>query len=476
MFAPAPEAPAGAGWPRRGARFRNLCGGTLGGALLIAALAAPVLFYRLGEEEVSGTICERVAITAREMWRTGEWVLPRLNGELRLQKPPLAYWLPGAFATLRGEFDDLTLRLPFALASLSAVLFTFLAARLLLGTEGGLLAAIVLLTSELFMRESHGASADVVLLFTVAGAWWAYLQGRAGAGAMPSEGRPALRWPRVVFYAFVGLGVLAKGPVVIVATVVPPLVEAVATRSREPVRVLWSPTGIALFLVLGLAWPALVILRLGDGAPAALCLILAVLFAAGPPASAWAREAVGDDVWRALDEAFASTPGSLVLAGAIVFGGVVLVWRLLRSDRAFLPYLAVAAAAAAFMAPYRDIKLAARSREGVRAGAESVSALLGLEVPLHAVGGDLGALPAGTAYYLDRPLHFVGEEPARISALPAGSALLASEEHVRVLEGLDGYRLVFALNPGARRERERFLLLEKPAVASGERRTSGGTP
>lgn len=106
------------------------------GALL--AVAAPLIFSRISSHEVKDVVEERVAITAREMWRAGEWVLPTLNGRPRLEKPPLAYWLVEATAFLRGKFDDVTLRLPFAFLALGAVSFAFGTGCLLLGTEGGL--------------------------------------------------------------------------------------------------------------------------------------------------------------------------------------------------------------------------------------------------------------------------------------------------------------------------------------------------
>ena len=38
----------------------------------------------------------RIAETAREMVVDGDWLVPHYNGEVRLQKPPLTYWLTTA--------------------------------------------------------------------------------------------------------------------------------------------------------------------------------------------------------------------------------------------------------------------------------------------------------------------------------------------------------------------------------------------
>jgi len=62
-------------------------------------LALPLLMAGLGTPVARRTQEARVLETAREMldsthWR--QWMIPRLNGVLRMEKPPLAYWLTAA--------------------------------------------------------------------------------------------------------------------------------------------------------------------------------------------------------------------------------------------------------------------------------------------------------------------------------------------------------------------------------------------
>jgi 4-amino-4-deoxy-L-arabinose transferase-like glycosyltransferase len=85
-------------------------------ALWIAAL--PLLLFGLGTPVVQRTQEARVLETAREMldsrdWR--QWMIPRLNGQVRLQKPPLAYWVAAGSIKVLGV-NDFAGRLPFALA------------------------------------------------------------------------------------------------------------------------------------------------------------------------------------------------------------------------------------------------------------------------------------------------------------------------------------------------------------------------
>ncbi|MBI4605570.1 MAG: glycosyltransferase family 39 protein [Planctomycetes bacterium] len=226
--------------------------------ILLAALSAPVLTWRLGEPEVSGVLEARVAITAREMGRKGEWVLPTMHGEPRLQKPPLAYWLVILAAEVRGRVDEWALRAPFALLGAGTVLFAWGLGSLLLGGRWGVLAALALLTSPLFQKELRLAASDGALAFAAAGAWWLHALARKAV----EEGREGCA-ARVGFWLLVAAGALAKGPVILALVLLPALVEAAAARSRAPLKALWSPSGIALCLVLSLAWPALVVREVG---------------------------------------------------------------------------------------------------------------------------------------------------------------------------------------------------------------------
>jgi 4-amino-4-deoxy-L-arabinose transferase-like glycosyltransferase len=60
----------------------------------------------------------RRALPVQAMLTGGNWLLPRLNGELYITKPPLFYWLGAMVAELRGAADEWAVRLPSALAVL----------------------------------------------------------------------------------------------------------------------------------------------------------------------------------------------------------------------------------------------------------------------------------------------------------------------------------------------------------------------
>jgi 4-amino-4-deoxy-L-arabinose transferase-like glycosyltransferase len=223
----------------------------------IACLALPLFAFNAAERPVTGVLEERVAITSREMWRAGEWIVPTMNGEIRLQKPPLAYWMAEGFAACRGVFDDWTLRFPFAILSVGTALLVGCAGKALAGPNAGLLAAIALLTSALFVKEGHLATPDPVLFFSAAGAWLFQIRARQRLERGPNA------IDRIALHAFLSLGFLAKGPVILLLVLAPSLLEAVVARSRDPLRPFWSPIGIGLFALAAVFWPLAVIYELG---------------------------------------------------------------------------------------------------------------------------------------------------------------------------------------------------------------------
>jgi hypothetical protein len=83
--------------PSRGVLRAALC------ALLVVWLGA--LLHDLGTRPISPTAEQRCDDVMQEMVRSGDWLVPRRNGAVRLQKPPLAYWSASATAALTGRAD-----------------------------------------------------------------------------------------------------------------------------------------------------------------------------------------------------------------------------------------------------------------------------------------------------------------------------------------------------------------------------------
>jgi 4-amino-4-deoxy-L-arabinose transferase-like glycosyltransferase len=124
-------------------------------------LAVIPLFLALGAPPVQRTQEARVLETARQMLGRSphNWLIPSLNNEIRLRKPPLAYWMAGASFSLLGVSPTAG-RLPTALVSWLTLGVTFSIARRLFNTRVAILSAACLLGSYLFFRHGRLAETD----------------------------------------------------------------------------------------------------------------------------------------------------------------------------------------------------------------------------------------------------------------------------------------------------------------------------
>ena len=225
--------------------------------LLLVAFCGFLFFYGLGAFGLLGADEPRYAQIAREMLDRSDWVTPVLNDKPWLEKPPLYYWqamvcygAARAFLPAGDGVNEQTARLPGAIdaALLIAAIYFFLR-RFRAGTE--LDGALVTASCAGVIGFAHAAATDMPLAatFTIALlAWYAWHESRQ---------RAAL----AIFYLFLALGTLAKGPVAPVLAAVIVVIFAASKRDRHIIlNTLWLP-GILLFLVVALPWYVAVQMR-----------------------------------------------------------------------------------------------------------------------------------------------------------------------------------------------------------------------
>jgi 4-amino-4-deoxy-L-arabinose transferase-like glycosyltransferase len=190
---------------------------------------------------------------ATAMLRSGDLVVPRLQGFPYLEKPPLAYWLiAGAFRLLgRGEFAA---RLPVAVLGLAGIAAVFTLARSVLGASAGWLSAGVLaLTTQWFLQARY-MTTDMILSGWMTIALAAFFLG------FHAKRRGAY----LVFFLAMAMATLAKG---IIGVVLPCGVVAVFvawTRRWKLLGEMRPVLGAALFLAIVVPWFALVERRIPE--------------------------------------------------------------------------------------------------------------------------------------------------------------------------------------------------------------------
>jgi 4-amino-4-deoxy-L-arabinose transferase-like glycosyltransferase len=105
---------------RAGLRDPLGAGGRAGFALLLA-VALVVVLHDLGGRSLHRMDSPRWGELAREVLRTGEWIVPVHDGGLYANKPPLYLWAIAAPAAATGEVTPVLVRLPSALAFVALV-------------------------------------------------------------------------------------------------------------------------------------------------------------------------------------------------------------------------------------------------------------------------------------------------------------------------------------------------------------------
>ena len=106
----------------------------------------------------------RFALVAQDMLRSGDWLFPRVGGDLYADKPPLFFWLMAASMALTGSLQ-VGFLLPSLLAGIGTTLLVYDLLRRARGREVALAGAFVLLITFQFVWQARQAQIDGVLCF-----------------------------------------------------------------------------------------------------------------------------------------------------------------------------------------------------------------------------------------------------------------------------------------------------------------------
>lgn len=215
------------------------------GYALLALLAIRLL--ALWAIPLTDTTEARYAEIARKMLETGNWVTPLHDyGVPFWAKPPLSTWLSAASMGLFGV-NEFAARLPALLLAIGALWLTADLMRRRAGNDAAMAAALILGGGLLFYGAAGTVMTDPSLMFCVTLSQVAFWH------AMSGGGRP---W-RYAFFAGLGLGLLAKGPLAVVLVGMPIFVWVLV---RNQWKALWRElpwiSGTLLAAAIALPWYA----------------------------------------------------------------------------------------------------------------------------------------------------------------------------------------------------------------------------
>jgi 4-amino-4-deoxy-L-arabinose transferase-like glycosyltransferase len=207
-------------------------------SLLLFLLALSILFAHVGEGHLANFDDCYYAQKAKEMVRSGSWLTPTYEGQVRIDNPPLFLWImAGSFLVL--GIRDYAAILPSALSGACAVLLLHrLAFRLGWGAFGAWCAAVVLLTTQYFLKYARHAMFDVFLTLLFLAAMLAYLD--------RLEGR---RGRAIVIGILCGLGVLTKSVLGLFPLLVAALHLVWVGRARDLPRMVGAAAAVAFLMI-----------------------------------------------------------------------------------------------------------------------------------------------------------------------------------------------------------------------------------
>ncbi len=212
---------------------------------VLVLLVAGIYFFRLEAVSLRGEETRRAQI-AVEMIRTGDWLVPRVQGVPVYLRPPLQNWAIAVVGLCRGGVDAAAIRIPSAVAVLLVTLSLYVYSRSFLSRLGALSASAAFLTMGQIMELGRLGETDMLLTLLISGSLLVWHYGRLR--------RWAPIWTWTSGYLLAALAVLTKGPQGILYFVGPIAVFLIVTgRWRDGLH--WSHlVGIVIFLAVFGAW------------------------------------------------------------------------------------------------------------------------------------------------------------------------------------------------------------------------------
>lgn len=221
--------------------------------LFILALLFICTFLYSGRLPV-GVMESRNFITAKEMVRDGNWILPTMEGRPRFEKPPLPTWITAGVMALTGTDTNIVAnRIPAGISALFLALFMYLLARRISGDRGfAATSVVVLATSFVFMLSARKDEWDIYTHMFMIGGIWALRE------AFVRTEKKNLFF--LLASLLMALSFYSKGPVAFWAVLLTFFISYVIVYGAKDLlqnkwRILWS---LLLCAVISAIWPVYV--------------------------------------------------------------------------------------------------------------------------------------------------------------------------------------------------------------------------
>lgn len=188
---------------------------------IFVIILALVTFFAFNSALPTDIMESRNIVAARDIVSTGNWLVPTMNGELRLEKPPLPTWVAGAIETVCPHSLGAQ-RVAAGVMGIVWTIFMYLFAKLLTRRrEYALLTVMVFLTSYHIVVMGRTATWDIYCHAFMMGGIYFLARGLLG------EKKEQWKWFPAAGL-MMGLSFMSKGPVSFYALLLPALIAMIA--------------------------------------------------------------------------------------------------------------------------------------------------------------------------------------------------------------------------------------------------------
>lgn len=238
--------------------------------VFLVGICLVLFFANLGQWDLWNPDEPKYAQVAKEMVSRGDWVLMHFNDQVYGDKPPLFFWLIAISSYLWQGFSSFSVRFPSALFGTLTVLLTFLLGERLYSSRAGFFSALILATSLHFAYLSTRANIDATLTFFTTASllcFYCWFQRKSphlpplpggpayGTDATSAE-RDGVRGDLIIygFYVSMAFATLTKGPIGFTLPLLVSLIYLFVQKDRKEVKRMKLVSGVALLLIIVLAW------------------------------------------------------------------------------------------------------------------------------------------------------------------------------------------------------------------------------
>ncbi len=223
--------------------------------IFLLGLGYLLFFHNLSVRYLWNPCEDEYMLVNREMVDDGHWFYPTANGQPYCIKPPLFNWIGSLISVFYGEVNEFTSRLPSPLAALIGILLIYYFGKYLYGPRAGLISAMVLATSPLYIKFARWIQINMISTLLLAVTLVLFYIGY-------NEPRRR-RWAYLLMYVAMGLGTLNMGPVNLVMPMIVIGIYLVLIKDIKHILKLRIGWGMLIYVLIVAPWYVAVSLKGG---------------------------------------------------------------------------------------------------------------------------------------------------------------------------------------------------------------------